>query len=293
MGMLPQLLINGLVAGSAYALMAVSFGLIYGTTRFFHFAHGAVYAIAAYAAYFAVVALHLPLGLAAALAIVFAAGVGIFLEVSVYKPLRRRGAGPASLLLASLGLFIVLQNGISLLFGDDTKAIQTGATASLAFGGALITPIQIVTVAASLVACLALWGGLRFTSIGRAARAVADDADLCRIVGISVERTIIAAFATGSAIAALAAILAALDTDLRPSMGFNALLMGVVAAIVGGIGSIPGALMGGLVLGLAQHLGVWKLSTEWQDAIAFCVLIIFLVFRPQGFFGLALRRTAV
>lgn len=293
MGMLPQLLVNGLVAGSTYALMAVSFGLIYGTTRFFHFAHGAVYAIAAYAAYFAVVALRLPLTLAAALAIVFAAGVGVLSEVSVYKPLRRRGAGPASLLLASLGLFIVLQNVISLLFGDDTKALQTKPSGSVAFAGALITPIQIVIVATSLVACIAVWSALRFTSIGRAARAVADDAELCKIVGISVEQTVAIAFAAGSAIAGLAAILASLDTDLRPSMGFNALLMGVVAAIVGGIGSIPGALMGGLLLGMAQHLGVWKLSTEWQDAIAFCVLILFLVFRPQGFFGLPLRRTAV
>jgi branched-chain amino acid transport system permease protein len=112
-------------------------------------------------------------------------------------------------------------------------------------------------------------------------------------VGINVEQIVVVAFAAGSALAGIAAILVSLDTDLRPTMGFNALLMGVVAAIVGGVGSIPGALMGGLLLGMAQHLGVWKLSTEWQDAIAFCILLIFLVFRPQGFFGLPLRRTAV
>ena len=100
-------------------------------------------------------------------------------------------------------------------------------------------------------------------------------------------------FALGSALAGVAAILAALDTDMRPTMGFDALLMGVVAAVVGGIGSIPGAFLGGLLLGLALNLGVWKLSTGWQDAIAFSLLILFLVFRPQGFFGLPLRRKSV
>jgi branched-chain amino acid transport system permease protein len=293
MGMLPQLLVNGLVAGSAYSLMAVSFGLIYGSTRFFHFAHGAVYTAGAYGTYFAIVVLRLPIVVSAALGIGLAAGVGVLSEISVYRPLRQRGAGPASLLLASLGLFIVLQNLISWLFGDDTKALRTSTSESLAVIGARITPIQIVIVATSLVACFAVWIAVRFTPTGRAARAVADDAELCKVVGIDVDQIVVVAFAAGSALAGLAAVLVSLDTDLRPSMGFNALLMGVVAAIVGGVGSIPGALMGGLLLGMAQHLGVWKLATEWQDAIAFCVLILFLVFRPQGFFGLPLRRTAV
>lgn len=293
MGILPQLVVNGLVAGAAYALMAVSFGLIYGSTRFFHFAHGAVYTVAAYGAYFAVVVLRLPMAVSATLAIALAASVGVLSEILVYRPLRRRGTGPASLLLASLGLFIVLQNSISWLFGDDTKVLRANTSESLAVIGARITPIQIVIVATSLVACLAVWIAVRFTATGRAARAVADDAELCKVVGINVEQIVVVAFAAGSALAGIAAILVSLDTDLRPTMGFNALLMGVVAAIVGGIGSIPGALMGGLLLGMAQHLGVWKLSTEWQDAIAFCVLLIFLVFRPQGFFGLPLRRTAV
>src|SRR5207253_7257264 len=122
-------------------------------------------------------------------------------------------------------------------------------------------------IAVSILACLLSWMILRFARFGRRLRAIANDPNLSAIVGIDINKTVLAAFAVGSALAAGAAINISLDTDITPTMGFGALLMGVVAAIVGGVGSIPGAMLGGLLVGLAQQLGVWKLPTQWQDAI--------------------------
>lgn len=288
-----QLVANGIVAGSAYSLLGISFGLIYSTARFFHFAYGGIYTAAAYAAYLTFVVLHLPFGLSLALAVTCAACLGVLCQTMVYQPLRRRGSGPASLLVASLGLFVVMQSVVSLGFGDATRVLRSGGLGSVAVFGALITPIQIAVIVTNLVMCAVVWLAVQFTRIGRATRAVADDVELSRIAGVNVERVIVIVFAVGSALAAVAAILASLDTDMRPTMGFEALLMGVVAAVIGGTGSIPGAFVGGMFLGLAQQIGVWRLPTAWQDAIAFCLLILCLIFRPQGVFGLPLRRTRI
>jgi branched-subunit amino acid ABC-type transport system permease component len=190
-------------------------------------------------------------------------------------------------------MFVVLQNAISLAFGDETKMLWAGGVESVRVCGALITPVQIAIVVANLAMCVSVWVAFRFTAFGRAIRAVADDVELSRIMGVKVSRVVVIVFAAGSAIAGVAAILSSLDTDMRPSMGFDALLMGVVAAIIGGIGSTPGTFLGGLFLGIVQQLGVWKLPTAWQDGIAFSVLILFLIFRPQGVFGLPIRRTSV
>jgi len=124
-------------------------------------------------------------------------------------------------------------------------------------------------------------------------RAIADDQALAEAMGVPIERSILLAFGIGSAIAGVAAVLVAYDTSFSPTMGFHALLFGVVAAIVGGIGSISGALLGGLLIGFAENFGVWRLPTQWQDTIVFVILVLFLVLRPEGFMGLPLRKTEV
>ena len=130
---------------------------------------------------------------------------------------------------------------------------------------------------------------LKYTKIGQAMRAVANDPELASVTGIETDRVILSTFALGSALAGIAGILVALDVDMTPTMGMNALLMGVVAVIIGGIGSIPGVALGALLLGMAQQFGIWKISSQWQDAIAFVILLIFLLFRPQGFLGKKVR----
>jgi branched-chain amino acid transport system permease protein len=292
--MFSQLLVNGLVAGSGIALVALGFGLIYSTSRFFHFAHGGIYTLAAYVSYLLINWLNFPFVPALAFSVLLASLFGGLIEMAVYRPLRRKGASSIVLLLASLGLLIVIQNTISMIFGDSTKSIrQWAATEGLAVFGARITSLQIAIVGVSISICLLMCATLRLTLVGRMVRAVANDAQLGRVVGVDSDRMMLLALVFGSGLAAVAANLAALDTDIVPLMGFNALLMGVVAVIVGGTGSIPGILLGALLVGFAQHLGVWVLPTQWQDAVVFVVLIILLIFRPQGFLGRSPRGMSV
>jgi branched-chain amino acid transport system permease protein len=292
--MLSQLLANALIAGSIYGLVALSFGLIYSTTRFFHFAHGGIYTWAAYLAYFFVVLHSFPLPLALFLAVGLTSLLGVAIEVGIYRNLRRKKVTSTVLLLCSLGILVAMQNTVSLVFGDSSKSLRSGVVAEgLQVLGARVTPVQMTIVTVSFSLCLLTWALMRFTRMGRLVRAVANDPELSGIVGVDVDRVTVLVFAWGSALAAVAAILAAFDTDMTPLIGFNALLLGVVAAVIGGIGSIPGSLLGGLLVGLAQHFGVWKLPTQWQDGLVFLILLVFLLIRPQGFLGNPLRKAEV
>jgi branched-chain amino acid transport system permease protein len=271
--------------------VALGFGLIYSTTRFFHFAHGAVYTWGAYFTYLFAVWLGLPLSVSILLSMLFTSILGIFIEVAIYRPLKRRKATGLVLLLASLGIFVVLQNIISLLFGDDTKTLRSGIVQEgLDVFGARITPIQVTTISVSCLLFILSSFVLKYTKIGKTVRAVANDPELAQIAGIESQQVVVFTFAVGSALAAVAATLVSLDIDLTPMMGFNALLMGVVAVIIGGVGSFPGAALGGLFLGLSQHLGVWRIGSQWQDAIAFLILLGFLFLRPSGFWGKKIRK---
>lgn len=292
--MITQVIINGLIATSIYALIGLGFALIYNATRFFHFAHGAVYTAGAYFVYAFNVKLGFPLVVSLPAAVICSALLGILMELAVYRPLRRREANPLILLIASLGMYIVLQNLISLFFGDDTKTIRNGVVKEgINIFGAYITPIQICIIVVSALLVITTWLILTRTKMGKLMRAVANDPWLAEASGIDSDRVILATFAIGSALAGFAGILVSLDIDMTPTMGLNALMMGVVAVIVGGVGSIPGVVLGALLLGMAQHLGVWKISSQWQDAIAFIVLLTFLIFRPQGFLGRKITKVEV
>jgi len=289
-----QIIVNAVVAASTVMLVGSGFLLIYSTTRFFHFAHGLVFAACPYFAFFLKSWLAIPPGAAIVLAVAFAAALGCLMDVLAYRPLRHKGASPLVLLLASLGLYIFLQNGISLVFGDDTKSIRSGVvTEGVAILGARITPIQITTICVSAALVTLLLVLLRKTRLGRAMRAVANDPELALISGIDSDRVILWAFGAGSALGGVAGILVALDVDMTPTMGMNALLLGVVAVVVGGIDSIPGLVMGALLVALAQQVGAWQIGSQWQDAIVFVVLLAFLLFRPQGFLGRKLRKAVV
>jgi len=292
--MISQLLVNGIIAGSAFALVALGFSLIYKTTGFIHFAHAAIYMLGAYSVYTLVEFLHLPLPMAIFLGILFCAAFGILLEIGIYRPLRYRNGQPLILLIASIGIYVIIQNIISLIFGDDVKTLRYGATSEgWPLFGARITAIQLITILSAFVLFL-LTSILVFrTKLGKMLRAVANDHELAGISGITANEVNVFVLAAGSALAAIAAILVSFDVDMTPTMGMNALLMGMVVTVIGGIGSIPGALVGGLLLGFAQQFGVWKIGSEWQDAIAFGILLIFLLFRPYGIFGRKLRKAEV
>ena len=292
--MLAQVLLNGLIAGSTYALIGLSFGLIYMPTRFFHFAHGVVYAAGAYGTLAAISWLNLPLSIAVLVGVGTSTVMGLTIECTVYRALRRRSASSLVFLLTSLGLYIVLQNSISLFFGDYIQSIRIGAVEEgIDILGARITPAQILIVSMSLALTVAVTILLKRTKMGRAIRAVANDAELADISGINRDKVFFRTFAIGSALAGVAGILVAFDSDFCPTMGINALMMGVVAVIIGGGGSIPGITLGALLIGMAQQFGVWKIGSQWQDAIAFVVLLIFLLFRPQGFLGKKVKKVTL
>jgi branched-chain amino acid transport system permease protein len=292
--MVQQILMDGLVAGCAYALVALGFGLIFKICRFYNLAHGAVYTLGAYLAYLFVNLWGWRLGFGVGAAVLGTAVIGYGIEAGVYRPMRRKHTTSLVLLMASLGLLVSLQNLVALLFGDDTKLLRAGVVQEgISLLGARVTPIQLLTVLTSVLLSAGLWIWLRQSKWGKMIQAVGNDPALSLIVGVPNNKAIAVTFVVGSALAGVAAILLAFDTDLTPTMGLRAILMGIVAIIVGGVGSIPGSFLGGLLIGMAEHLGVWKLPTQWQDTIVFAVLIVFLIARPQGLLGTPVGRAEV
>lgn len=289
-----QILVNGLVVGSQYALIGLGFALIYGVVRFFHFAHGAVYALSAYGFFLGASLLALATPLSVLLGVTVATVSGVLMERICYRPLRRRGTTPKGFLLASLGLYVLIQNILSLMFGDDTKTVRGQmVTEGLDLLGAKITPLQ-ASVFFTCLASLAITAWfLNRTRLGMRIRAVASDQTLARVIGIDANHIYVITFALGSSLAGLAGILVSLDTDIYPMMGFHALLMSVVAVVIGGAGSLPGAVLGGILVGLTEHIGAWAFGTQWQDLFAFSVFIAFLVCRPQGLFGTTSRTLSI
>jgi len=282
-----QIFINGLITGSIYALIALGFTIIYRTVKFFHFAHGIVYAAGAYLAYAFFIFLRINRFISFFLAIIVAALLGVCIDRLVYVPLRKYKTSNLVFLLTSFGVFIFLQNLLQLIFGAQILTLRTGPIKEgHHFLGAVITDNQILIIVSSLVLFFLCWLFIQKTKFGKAIRAVSDDPIGARVVGINSEKIIMIAFAIGSALAGAAGILISLETNIEPTMGFSAILKGIIASIIGGIGSIPGALFGGLFLGVAENLGIWQIQAGWKDAIAFVILILFLLFRPSGIMGI-------
>lgn len=287
--MLLQLLANGFVNGCLYALLAVSFGLIYNTTRVLHVAHGAAFTTGAYLCYLFLNLAGLQLWLAATLAVILTAALGVGMELAVYAPLAQRGASPLVAFLSSLGLYVVLINFIAIFFGNEQKILRPGAEKTSHFGPVILTHIQLAQIIVALIALPAFALFLRHTIWGKVIRAVRDNQTLATVLGINVKLIRIGIFALGSALAGVTAVLTSLDLGMDPQVGMPALLTAAVALIVGGVGTFEGPVVGGFLLGLLQGLIAWKFSTRWTDALTFVVLILVLIFRPHGIAGRRLR----
>ena len=290
MDILPQLIANSIIAGAIYTMVALGFNLIYGTVKFFDLGYGALTAVGGYSVFWLSKELGLPLIPSIILGALVAGVVGGIIERLVYHPLRRRRSSSMVMLVASLGAFTALQAIIAILFTSQFQTLTRGGAASRVFeitlpgfaSGAIITYVQAAILAAGLAIMVLLALFLKYTMFGKAIKAVADDEEVAQIVGINTDRVVMVVFFIGSAIAGLAGILVGLDTGIEPTMGLSLLLKGVIAAIVGGIGNVYGGVLGAFLLGFVENFGIWKISGEWKDAIAFALLIIFLLFRPQG-----------
>lgn len=280
-----QLMVNGIASGALCALMAVGFGLIYGTTRVFHIAHGAVYTVAAYALFWALKQAGLPLGVGILAALLVAGLLGVAIEAFVYRPLHRRSASPAVAMLSSFGLYIAIVNIIPLLFGSELKLLTTRAGRSYHLGPIAVAQMQAVEIAVLLAVGVVLVLVLRHTAFGHSIRALRDNQALASVLGINTSVLRIAVFGLASALAGASACLYALDVGLDPQMGLAALLAAAVAVIVGGVGVFEGAILGAFLLGLLQNLVVYQFSARWANAAVFVVLICFLVARPIGILG--------
>ena len=285
-----QVFMNILISASTILLIGLGFSLIYRTVRFFHFAHAIVITSGAYFAFACHDWANLSLWLAIPIGILLAACVGCLIDLVVYRPLRKRDASPLILLLASLGVYIVLQNTISMIFGDDTKILRIGAVSEgIDLFGAKVTVVQIATVIVAVTLTALIVACLRKARAGLALRAVASDERLASISGVPCNLVILVAFSVGSALAATAGVLLALSSDMTPTMGMNSLMLAVVAVIVGGETRMYGLVGASLLLAAAQQTVVWQFGARWQDPMAFVVLLAFLLLRPQGAFSGCLR----
>jgi branched-subunit amino acid ABC-type transport system permease component len=278
---------NGLIAGAIYALVASGFSLIYSTCKFVNFAHGATIVFSAYVLFFLFSVLHLNLGISAFFVIILASIFGLLLNSVVYSRLRKKKANGITLLLASFSLLLLVESFILLLFGSETKIVHNSQIVEgLSFFGAVITPSQILILAVSFISLIGFFLFMKKTKIGKSMRAVSDNVVLSEILGISSEKIYALSFLIGSAVAGIAAILIVLEQNLDPFMGTNFIIKGFTAAIIGGDGSIPGAIFGAFFLGIVENLGIWFLPSGYKDAIAFVILFLFLLFKSKGILGI-------
>lgn len=290
MSLFMQLTINGLIAGSIYALVASGFSLIYGTNKFMHFAHGISVVIASYILYSTFTLSGIPFFLSILITLTLSGLFGLGMYRLIYLPLQKRKASNVILLMASFAILILFQNLIQAIYGADVKTVgYIEVSKGISFLGAIITPLQIVIIFSSLALFFGLYVFMKKTKLGRDMRAVADDKELASIVGINERRVSDYSFIIGAVLAGIAGILIGLEQNLVPGMGMMLIIRGFTGAVIGGIAYVPASILGSYLLGFAENYGIWFLPSGYKDAITFILLFIFLLFKPNGLFSLKRR----
>ncbi len=281
-----QLLISGLSAGSIYALIAMGYGLIYGTTGEFHVAHGGIFTLSGYIGYIAFEKWGLGLTGAILIAVLFSTAMGILVQSLLYQNMRKRNASHLTIFIAALGLLIVLENLSSILFGySPLQFTDTGLKKPIAFGGVSITSLQIIIIFITGAVILSALLFLKLSRTGKSIRGVADSIEMAKIVGMSPNHVYLIVYGLGSAIAAPAAVLLAYDAGAVPYRGTILILLAAIAMIIGGIGSAGGAALAGILLGLSQNLSVLFVSSEWSNIVTFSLFLVLIFLIPTGLFG--------
>jgi neutral amino acid transport system permease protein len=284
---LAQASINGIVAGNYYALGAVGLTLIFGVLRLVNFAHGEFLTLGAYLMLL-FASFDLPLLVAAALGVVATAVFSLALEVAVWRPVRRRGAGEMQLLLFALGLAFFMRNAIAFVATSEDRQTPADVTASVSVGALRIGRTELVVTLLGIAVIVLVAIGLRSSSLGKQTRALADDIALAETTGINTDRIVLITWAVSGALAGLAGIVYALPAGAaNPNIGFSLILSIFAAVVVGGIGNAYGALAGGLLIGLVQEWATLVIEPSMKVAVGFAMLILVLLVRPQGLFGRA------
>ncbi|MBQ7679008.1 MAG: branched-chain amino acid ABC transporter permease [Butyrivibrio sp.] len=282
-------LISGLGLGSVYAIIALGYTMVYGIAKMLNFAHGDVIMIGAYVAFFALSGAGLPLPVATLLAVLVCTVLGVVIERLAYKPLRQASA--LSVLITAIGVSYFLQNAAQLVWSSSTKVfpavIQNGG---LSVGGLTVSYLTLLTIGVCILVMVGLTLFINYTRTGRAMRACSEDKGASTLMGINVNSMISITFAIGSGLAAIASVLlCAAYPSVYPTLGAMPGIKAFTAAVFGGIGSIPGAFLGGILLGVIEILAKAYISTQLSDAIVFAVLILVLLIKPTGLLGKRIR----
>ena len=286
--MLVAQLINGLTQGSLYALIALGFVLIFGTMNLVTFAHGEVYMVGAFVGCFALTLWHLPWYAALALGMLAGWTLGFCIEKVAFRPLRAAGHMPP--LLITIGLSIILRDLAVILFGAENRPVPSLFDRTFPVAGVQVSLLQIVILALVGLLIVGLHTLLQRTEIGRAMRATAQDHEAAYAMGVNVNRIFSLAFSLASALGAAAGVLVGIYYNaVYPAMGATAGLKGFAACIFGGLTSIPGAILGGLIIGVVENLTVQFIASGYRDVVAFLVMVVVLILRPQGLLGRKLR----
>ncbi|MFT5533673.1 MAG: branched-chain amino acid transport system permease protein [Burkholderiaceae bacterium] len=293
--MLEQQLINALSLGSVYALFALGFTLVFGVLGVINLSHGAIFMLGSYAALLLVEKMAFPLWLALLAAMLVAGLIGLLVDYLVLRPLRKRNAPHLSPMIASIGVAIMLTSLAQGLFGAENNRFPVGTIPeqSITFGSVHVTAVQIGIVAISFLLMIVLLVVMRRTQLGRALRAIAESPKAAALLGINVEGLFLLTSFTAAALGGVAGVLVGLSFNaISPFMGQPMLHKGIAVIILGGMGDIRGAMIGGLFLGFAEVMSVAYLSSDFRDAVAFGLLFVILLVRPSGMFGKVLERKA-
>ena len=280
-------IINGLHIGSIYALVALGYSMVYGIVKLINFAHGDIIMVGAYAAYVLLVLCGLPVWVAVIGSIVFCALAGVLIERIAYRRLLVKEAQRISLLITAIGVSIFLQNLFQLIFTSSGKSFPSIFNYEpIVMGERQVSIVSLITIVTTVVLMVLLQLLVKKTRLGKAMRAVSEDAGAAKLMGINTNSTVSWTFAIGSGLAAVGAVLYSASYPLiDPYMGSMLGLKAFVAAVLGGIGSIPGAMIGGLIMGVAESLTKGYISSTLSDAVVFGILIIVLLLKPSGIMG--------
>ncbi len=277
-------LINGIQIGSIYALVALGYSMVYGIVKLINFAHGDIIMVGAYCTWYLMAKVNAPAWAAVIFAVVFCALMGMSIEKIAYKPLRK--SARISLLITAIGISFLLQNLAQIIFTANPRMFTNIFSGMITIGDQRVSAATVVTIIISIIIMIGLSLLVNKTKIGKAMRAVSEDNEAAQLMGINVNNTISFTFALGSALAAIAAVLYCCSySQISPTMGSMLGLKAFVAAVFGGIGSLPGAMIGGLCIGLAESLTKGYISSKLADAVVFGILILVLLIKPTGILG--------
>jgi branched-chain amino acid transport system permease protein len=282
-----QFLVNGVIAGSVYALIALGFALIFTASRVFHFAHGGVYTLSAFAGYAALITFQLGTVAAFAAAIAVAVLLGVLINVLLYEPMGEGGVSSFVMMICSFGILIILTHSAAMIWGSNPVVLSRGGQATVYnLGPVYVTGAQLLIIGLAATLGVALWIFFQRFRLGIAIRALGNDSELALIFGMPARTLRHISFAVGSALVGISALMIGFNVGIIDfNMGFDIILMATVAMIIGGLGNVGAAAAGGFMLGVVQNLALWKIESKWQMALSFSILILVLLFRPSGLFG--------